>query len=258
MKDLKQPIFLLSHVQFTYPENSGQVISDLSLEIPRSSITAILGMNGSGKSTLLQLLLGTLTPDKGRICFEKDKKLMKSYSGMIAFLPQVEYLAFDYSVEEYILFGRVPYVDFLRTPNSNDLEKVKTVINELNLIEFRNKKITHLSGGELQKVRLARALVQEPSVLLLDEPTTYLDLRSKKNILDILISLKTKGVTIIMASHDPSEASEIADYFVLMRKGKPPFSGYQRDVFTENNLSKTYMMDLSIIKVSEKRIVIHG
>ena len=257
MKELEQSIFALSCVQFSYPENSSRIITNLSLEIPCSSITAILGMNGSGKSTLLQLLLGTLVPEKGEIRFEGN--LMKSHNGgKIAFLPQVEYLAFDYSVEEYILFGRIPYVDIWGIPSFGDLKKVNKILGELKLNELRNKKITHLSGGELQKVRLARALVQEPSVLLLDEPTTYLDLHSKKNILDLLNTLKSKGVTIIMASHDPSEASEIADYFVLMRKGKPPFSGYQQEVFTEENLSATYMMNLNIINVLKKKIVIHG
>jgi len=257
LKALAQSIFALSHVQFSYPENSSRIMTNLSLEIPCSSITAILGMNGSGKSTLLQLLLGTLLPEKGEIRFEG--KLMKSHNGgKIAFLPQVEYLAFDYSVEEYILFGRIPYVDIWGIPSHGDLNKVNKILGELKLNELRNKKITHLSGGELQKVRLARALVQEPSVLLLDEPTTYLDLHSKKNILDLLKNLKMKGVTIIMASHDPSEASEIADYFVLMRKGKPPFSGYQKEVFTEKNLSATYMMNLNIINVLKKKIVIHG
>jgi len=257
LKELEQSIFALSCVQFSYPENSSRIITNLSLEIPCSSITAILGMNGSGKSTLLQLLLGTLVPEKGEIRFEGN--LMKSHNGgKIAFLPQVEYLAFDYSVEEYILFGRIPYVDIWGIPSFGDLKKVNKILGELKLNELRNKKITHLSGGELQKVRLARALVQEPSVLLLDEPTTYLDLHSKKNILDLLNTLKSKGVTIIMASHDPSEASEIADYFVLMRKGKPPFSGYQQEVFTEENLSATYMMNLNIINVLKKKIVIHG
>lgn len=215
-------------------------------------------MNGSGKSTLLQLLLGTLRPQNGSIRFEGGKGFENISNGKIAFLPQIEYLAFDYSVEEYILFGRVPHVDTFGIPNSRDLKKVMSIIDELNLQDFKNKKITHLSGGELQKVRLARAFVQEPVVLLLDEPTTYLDLYSKKNILDLLTASKSKGVTIIMASHDPSEASEIADYFVLMRKGKPIVCGYQNEVFTEEKLSQTYLMDLNIINVSNKKIVVHG
>lgn len=258
MKEIFQPLFSLSHVDYAYPENSGKVISNLSLKIPRSSITAILGMNGSGKSTLLRLLLGTLVPQNGSIQFEGEKVFEDKNNGKIAFLPQIEYLAFDYSVMEYILFGRIPHVNTFGIPNSMDVEKVKNVIDELNLHNLRNKKITHLSGGELQKVRLARALAQEPIVLLLDEPTTYLDLHSKKNILDLLTNLKSKGVTIILASHDPSEASEIADYFVLMRTGKPAVCGFQNEIFTEEKLSQTYFMDLNIITVSNKKIVVHG
>jgi len=252
----ENPIFILSKVFFQYPDTTSWILKDYSIRFPRSSITAILGINGSGKSTLLKLLLGALKPEKGSIIFSDNAR--KKHNGLIAFLPQVEYLAFDYSVEEYILLGRVPHVDFWGTPSLDDLSKVQKIINELNLKKIRNNKITHLSGGEFQKVRLGRALVQEPTVLLLDEPTTHLDLNSKKNILDLLSSLKKKGVTVILTSHDPTEASLIADYFVMMRKGNLPIYGAPEDVFTAINLSKTYNMKLNVISLHEKKIVING
>jgi iron complex transport system ATP-binding protein len=250
MKDQK-PIYSIQKLTYTYPDSNDAILSNINLLIPEKSISVILGINGSGKSTILRLLLGTLKPDKGEIHFySKDEK------GKIAFVPQNEYLVFDYSVMDYILFGRVPYINIYSSPSQEDKEFALSVISELGLKDLANKKITHLSGGELQKVRLARALVQKPSLLILDEPTTYLDIRSKKMILDILKNLKEKGVTIIFATHDPSEASEIADYFILMRKSKPPYSGDREEVFTDSKLSEIYSLNLHIVNFKHKQFIV--
>jgi iron complex transport system ATP-binding protein len=250
MKD-NQPMYLIKNLTYTYPDSNGAVLCNINLFIPENSISVILGVNGSGKSTILRLLLGTLNPDKGEIhYYQKDEK------SKVAFVPQNEYLAFDYSVMDYVLFGRVPYINFYSSPSKEDKIFALSVISELGIKDLANKKITHLSGGELQKVRLARALVQKPSILILDEPTTYLDIRSKKMILDILKNLKEKGVTIIFATHDPGEASEIADYFILMRKSKPPFSGSREEAFTESKLSEIYSLNLHIVNFKNKQFIV--
>ena len=250
MKD-NQQIYLIKNLTYSYPDSNGAILCNINLLIPVNSISVILGVNGSGKSTFLRLLLGTLNPDKGEIhYYPKDEK------HKIAFVPQNEYLAFDYSVMDYVLFGRVPYINIYSSPSKEDKKFALSVISELGLKDLVNKKITHLSGGELQKVRLARALVQKPSLLILDEPTTYLDIRSKKMILDILKNLKEKGVTIIFATHDPGEASEIADYFILMRKSKPPYSGGRKEVFTDSKLSEIYSLNLHIVNFKHKQFIV--
>lgn len=247
-----QPIYSIRNLSYAYPDNKKSVIKDMSLKIPKESISVILGINGSGKSTLLRLLLGTLIPDKGEILYyRKDKK------GKVAFVPQTEYLVFDYTVLEYVLFGRVPFINLYSAPTNNDREFALSVIDELGLKDLVIKKITHLSGGELQKVRLARALVQKPALLILDEPTTYLDLRSKKVILEILKRLKARGVPVIFATHDPGEAAEIADYFIMMRKDKQPYFGFREDVFTDSKLSETYSLNLHIININHKQIILN-
>jgi iron complex transport system ATP-binding protein len=230
---------------------------DLSVNIPDKSITAILGINGSGKSTLLHLILGDLKPNAGKIEINFDKRNISNTmrKGKIAFVPQNEYLAFDYSVQEYILFGRVPYVNFFSSPTSVDYKYSEFVLDELNLNLLKNEKITHLSGGELQKVRIARALAQEPQLLILDEPTTFLDIKSKRTILEIMKNLVNKGVSVIFATHDPSEAAEISDYFILMRKGKSTFSGTRLQVFTAEKLSETYSMKLKIVELEGKQFI---
>jgi iron complex transport system ATP-binding protein len=249
MKD-RQPIYVIRNLSYTYPDSQSTVLSNINLKIPEKSISVILGVNGSGKSTILRLILGTINPDKGEIRY-----LPKDEKGKVAFVPQNEYLVFDYSVMEYVLFGRVPYINIYSSPSKEDKTFAHSVISELGLKDLVNNKITHLSGGELQKVRLARAIAQKPSLLILDEPTTYLDIRSKKMILDILLNLKEKGVTVIFATHDPGEASEIADYFILMRKSKPPFSGSREEVFTDSKLSEIYSLNLHIINIKHKQFI---
>ena len=246
-----QPIYSIRNLSYAYPDNRKSVINNINLRIPDKSISVILGINGSGKSTLLRLLLGTLVPDKGEIhYYRKDEK------GKVAFVPQNEYLVFDYTVLEYVLFGRVPYINIYSAPTKEDQNFALSVIEDLGLHDLAIKKITHLSGGELQKVRLARALVQKPSLLILDEPTTYLDIRSKKIILEILKKLKDKGVPVIFATHDPVEASEIADYFILMRKEKQPYSGCREEVFTDSKLSEIYSLNLHILNFKHKQFIV--
>ena len=246
-----QPIYSIRNLSFAYPDSKKSVISNLTLRIPEKTISVILGINGSGKSTLLRLLLGTLIPDEGEIHYYR-----KYEKGKVAFVPQNEYLVFDYTVLEYVLFGRVPYINIYSAPTAEDKKFALSIIEDLGLQDLTIKKITHLSGGELQKVRLARALAQKPSLLILDEPTTYLDIRSKKIILEILKKLNEKGVPIIFATHDPGEASEIADYFILMRKGKQPYSGNRENVFTDSKLSEIYSLNLHIFNIRNKQFII--
>jgi iron complex transport system ATP-binding protein len=246
-----QPIYSIQNLSYAYPDSRKSVINNINLRIPEKSISVILGINGSGKSTLLRLLLGTLVPDKGEIHYYR-----KEEKGKVAFVPQNEYLVFDYSVMEYVLFGRIPYINIYSSPAKEDQKYALSVIEDLGIQDLAIKKITHLSGGELQKVRLARALVQKPSLLILDEPTTYLDIRSKKIILEILNKLKDKGVPVIFATHDPSEASEIADYFILMRKEKQPYSGCREEVFTDSKLSEIYSLNLHILNIKHKQYIV--
>ena len=247
-----QPIYSIHNLSYAYPDSKKSVIKNMSLKIPEKSISVILGINGSGKSTLLRLLLGTLVPDKGEIHFYR-----KAEKGKVAFVPQNEYLVFDYTVLEYVLFGRVPFINIYSAPTNDDREFALSVMDELGLNDLAIKKITHLSGGELQKVRLARALVQKPSLLILDEPTTYLDIRSKKVILEILSKLNNKGVPIIFATHDPGEAAELADYFILMRKQKQPYFGYRKEVFTDSKLSEIYSLNLHILNIKHRQFILN-
>ena len=259
MSKVEHPVYLISHLSFRYPNSARYILKNATLSIPQNAITAILGINGSGKSTFLQILLGSLLPESGEIklsLIDKAGKNLNDHRGRIAFVPQSEYLGFDYSVMEYILFGRVPYVELFSSPNENDQRYIQQVIKNLELTTLIDQKITHLSGGELQKVRIARALAQDPAVMLLDEPTTYLDLYSKKTILDILDHLKEKSVSVIFATHDPTEASSIANYFIMMRKESKLICGYKKEVFSNNILSDTYAMNLRIVSLEGKEFII--
>ena len=253
------PVISIKQMDFSYPDNIKPVLNKFSVNFPRRMITAILGTNGSGKSTLLHLILGDLKPNQGKVEFNliKDNHPnITQVKGRVAFVPQNEYLAFDYSVLEYVLFGRTPFINLFSSPVVKDIDFAKKTIDELHLSMLMNKKITHLSGGELQKVRIARALAQEPEILLLDEPTTFLDLFSKNSILEILKKLVKTGVSIIFATHDPNEAIAIGDFFLLMQKNLKIISGDRQTALTAKNLSKIYSMNLKIVEVEGKQLII--
>jgi len=245
-------LYSLEKIYYTYPGNIKSVFSGLSLHIESGVVTAILGKNGCGKSTLLKLLLGVLKPDSGTI--KSDNFNFTDRTSGVAFLPQTEFLGFDYSVWEYVLFGRVPFINYFSSPKKYDYNWVSSVINELGLQSLKGKKINQLSGGEFQRVRIARAFAQNPRVLLLDEPTTYLDLYHRKLIIDSLKELHQKGVSIIFATHDPMEAANLAENFILLYKGRGVIVG-KKDVLNDKNLSDIFSISLKTTIVNKQLFV---
>jgi iron complex transport system ATP-binding protein len=196
-------IVSLSNLHFSYDPDLAYVICDLSLEIPTGSIAAILGPNGAGKSTLLHILLGMLTPQGGQVILDGNN--ISSYSRremsrLVGIVPQIEHIPFEFSVMEYVLLGRAPYLGVLQMPSDEDYQKVTDILQMLNLTPLAHRIVLDLSGGERQMVLLARALAQQPRILLLDEPTSHLDLSNKGHILQILRNLAEQGVTVIFTT----------------------------------------------------------
>ena len=241
----------LHHVRFGY--DPGKIIlNDLSLNIARGSITAILGPNGTGKTTLLHTILGLLSPESGEIFIAGKNQAIytrRELSQVVALVPQSEVVPFNFSVLEYVLLGRTPQLGFLDMPQTEDVELVRTVLVQLQLTELQDRAVNELSGGEQQLVVLARALVQKPQLLLLDEPTSHLDLSNKGRLLLVLRQLAQQGVTIVFSTHDPDAAAMIADHLILIRSGAVLDAGTLRDVFTSEKLSATYQTNVEVVLV---------
>jgi iron complex transport system ATP-binding protein len=249
----------LEQVRFRYPEATDDVVRNVSLEIPSQKVTAILGPNGAGKTTLLHVILGLLKPAAGRICLNgraHHEYTHRERSQLIGLVPQFETIPFNFTVLEYILLGRTPYLDPFQTPGEDDLAVAQQVVEQLGLSELHHKSVTQISGGERQMVLLARALAQQTQILLLDEPTSHLDLGNKSRLLRLLRSLAESGITIVFTTHDPNVATYIADAVLLMDGGDVVEHGPIEQVFTPEKLSAIYRVPVHVERQNGQIVVL--
>jgi iron complex transport system ATP-binding protein len=256
---MQEPIISLSKISFRYAGQDRTIFQNLSLEIQPGTITAILGPNGSGKTTLLHLILGHLEPTDGIVLLGRRPRQHYSRRAMgklIGLVSQDEYIPFNFSVLEYVLLGRAPHLQLLQTPSTKDVNLAQDALRKLEMTEFTHTPLQSLSGGERQLVMVARALVQDPSILLLDEPTSHLDLSNRNRVLDILRTLANQNKSIIFTTQNPEIALAIAEYSVLVREGKSLTSGKVEDVLTASNLTATYGVPIEVYEVAGKRVII--
>jgi iron complex transport system ATP-binding protein len=256
---MSTPILSLENITYRYSGNNKDALTGLSLEINEGSVTAILGSNGAGKSTLLHLILGWLKPAEGKI--QLQGRPLRSYSRreagqIIALVPQTEHMPFDYSVLEYILLGRTPYLNPLETPGQKDLDVAFSALETAGLGELAHRHVTSLSGGERQLVLLARALTQQPKMILLDEPTAHLDLANKARLMEILRKLHKAGSTIIFSTHEPEAAIAVASDIILIRAGHILTCGPSDQVLTSENLTEAYGSSVRIVRVDGHRVAL--
>lgn len=252
-----ESLLKLSNLQFAYhPETP--VLRQVSFEAPGGSITAILGPNGAGKTTLLKLILGLLRPHSGEILLA-GKNLRhysrRELSRWIGLVPQRESVPFEYTVLEYVLLGRAPYLGPLDQPGEMDIDIARRALARLEIETLERRAIPELSGGELQLVMVARSLAQQSRILLLDEPTSHLDLSNKYRVLDILRGLAREGTTILFTTHDPESASLVADGLVLVARGQVLAAGPVEETFTAEKLSATYGVEVEVLRVDGRKIV---
>jgi iron complex transport system ATP-binding protein len=256
---MNTPLLRFEQISFSYRTDQQPLFRDFWLEIPAGSTTAILGPNGAGKSTLLFLTLGWLKPSSGYIWL--NGRLQQNYTRrekgqFMSLVPQREQLMFAYSILEYVLLGRAPYLSSLAAPGEADYAIALEALKKVGLEEFAHRNIMELSGGEHQKVLIARALTQQPCLLLLDEPTTHLDLHNKAQVRTLLQHLQQQGVTILMTTHEPELAIELASYVVFMNQGLVLYAGSARDAFTSERLSQLYQLPVQVMQVTDRQVVI--
>jgi iron complex transport system ATP-binding protein len=212
--------------------------------VEKGEFVGVIGPNGSGKTTLLKILYRLLSPQKGEILFElvpMRKMDRNDIAQKIAVVSQETQLLFPFSVLETVLMGRSPYLGHLMFESERDLEIAKKAMEWTNILPFSERPMDELSGGERKRVFIARALAQEPEVILLDEPTANLDIRHQIDFLDLILTLhREKGLTIVMASHDMNIASEFCDRLILFQKGRIYKMGTSEKVITKENIESVY------------------
>jgi iron complex transport system ATP-binding protein len=238
----------IRNLRFAY-EAGHEVIKNLNLKIDRGDFVGIIGPNGCGKSTLVNLFSNVLTANHGNILINgQDIRLIpqNSLAQLVAVVPQESVFEFDFTALEIVLMGRLPYLSRFQLEGPDDRRIARMTMKKTKCWEFKDKYIKHLSGGEKQRVIVARALTQDPKLLLLDEPTSHLDLNFQFEVLDIISELnKNNKVTIISVFHDINLASKYCSRLVLMKSGRIIADGEPKKIITPENMAKIY--DFKII-----------
>jgi iron complex transport system ATP-binding protein len=247
------------HISFGYQRKKPPVIDRLEYSLKEGRISAILGPNGAGKTTLLNLALGWLTPWTGQILLSgspMERISRRTLGRQVALVPQSEHIPFEYSVLDYVLLGRSPHLPTLGMPSAVDEQIAYGVLEKIGIADLHDHSVVELSGGERQMVLVARALAQEPRLLLLDEPTAHLDLSNKYRLVQIIKGLQEQGTTILMTTHDPELALAVSDESILMEKGSILSAGTTSVVATTENFSRIYRVPVRIVTVEGKSQVL--
>jgi iron complex transport system ATP-binding protein len=236
------------------------VLHGVDLAVASGSWHAVLGPNGAGKSTLLRAVAGLL-PHRGEIRIGGDavaRLAAKARARLVAYVPQQPQLPDDVTVSAYVLLGRTPYLGYFGVESAPDRAIADAALERLDLAEFGRRRLGTLSGGERQRVVLARALAQQARVLLLDEPTTALDLGHQQQVLDLVDGLRIgEGLTVVSTLHDLSVAAQYADAMTLLVGGHAVARGGAAEVLTEQRVAEHYGARVKIFDDGSGRPVVH-
>lgn len=237
-----EQVLTLKDITFTYGEI--QALRDIDLEVQGGEIIGVLGPNGSGKSTLLKIMDGILKPDKGEIRIGNRPISMLNRSALareVAMVGQETHFRFSFSALEVVLMGRFPHLKRLQFEDERDIEIAHGAMESTLSLNLAERSIHELSGGERQRVLIARALAQEPRLILLDEPTSFLDIKYKREIFRLISMLsKDKGLSVVLVSHDIDLASQYCDKIVMLKNGLIFKAGEPEDVITAPNIEAVY------------------
>ncbi|WP_353096835.1 ABC transporter ATP-binding protein [Tissierella praeacuta] len=233
-----------------YDENL--IVKNLDMEIAKGKVTSIIGPNGCGKSTVLKAIGRILKPKNGMVYLsgsDISKLSTKEVAKKMAILPQTPTAPSGLTVSELVAYGRFPHQKGFGKINKEDREIIRWALEATKLIEFENRSVDALSGGQRQRVWIAMALAQQTDLILLDEPTTYLDLSHQLEVLQLLNDLNRKqGCTIVMVLHDLNLAARFSDYMIAIRGGEIICYGDSDKVMTRSVLKKVFNIDAEIVR----------
>ena len=228
--------------RLSYSPNNINVLDSISLDI-NGGITTFLGQNGSGKSTLMKLISNLIEPTIGEVLINGiNVKDLKKYdlSKLITYISQDRENIQGFTVFEYVEMGRFPYQNFYGKYDNNSQKFINESLKLVNLFKRKNDFVDNLSGGEMQILRISRALVQDTNIILFDEPTSNLDLKNTRRIKDLLFKLKEMNKRIIVSTHDINFANSISDIIFMIKNGKVIYSGDKKEILNKNNIIDCY------------------
>ncbi len=244
----------IDSIDFSYDETL--VLEDVSFELKAGEILSIIGPNGSGKSTLIKCINRILDPQQGSLIFNGRDLLNLTREDLarhLGYVPQNESRNFPVTVFDAIMMGRKPYISW--KPREKDMEIVSEIIEKLQLEDLCLRDVKKLSGGQRQKVLFGRALAQEPDILLLDEPTSDLDLRHQLEVLELIRQETGRGIAAVTAIHDLSLASRYSDKFLMLSEGRVYAAG-GREVLSPENLQEVYGVEVAVLEHRGEKIIV--
>lgn len=237
-----------------YPGAAQRAVDEVSFEARRSTLTAVVGPNGSGKSTLVRALIGRVGVESGRIAVD-DRHIgdigRDEMARRVAIVAQREELTFPSTVAEYVAIGRYPHLGLWHAPGARDGEVIDDAMRVAGIIPLRHRRVDALSGGEWQRVRLARALAQGGDAVVLDEPTTFLDIAHQYEVLELCSRLHAEGRTLVAVLHDLNQAARYATNLVVMKEGRIVAEGDPRRVLTAALVEEVFGLPCVIIRDPE-------
>lgn len=210
----------VENLTLSYEKNL--VLNNVNFSIKKGSVVTLVGPNGCGKTTLLKIINNFLKQNEGAVYIDSrnikeiaDRELAR----ILGHVSQMHKSSFPFSVLDVVLTGRMPYISMFSTPEGKDVEKAFQVLEFMGMVNFAQRPYTQISGGERQLVMIAKALAQEPDFLLLDEPTSFLDLKNQIHVLKTIVNLaKIQNITVLMTLHEPNHALLFSDEIILLRK----------------------------------------
>jgi iron complex transport system ATP-binding protein len=236
-------------VAVRYPRSTMSALGGVTLAASRGLLTAIVGPNGSGKSTLVRALIGRIPLERGVIRVDGLATTGLSRAELarrVAVITQREELAFPLLVSEYVALGRFPHLGIWHAAEANDQRAIDASIDAAGVAALRERRIDALSGGEWQRVRLARALAQGGDVLVLDEPTTFLDIGHEMSVFELLHGLARTGKAVLLISHQLNLVARFADQLVLLHRGAVAAAGSPNSVMRAEILERVYEWPLVV------------
>jgi iron complex transport system ATP-binding protein len=244
------PALEVQALDFAY--DGPPVLEGLDLRIDTGELVGIIGPNGSGKTTLLRLIAGTLEPASGGVrLFGRDLESVprRLRAQTVSVVPQEARVVFDFTVHEIVLMGRAPHLGLLGIEGERDRQVAEDALRATDTLDMADARLAELSGGEKQRVLMARALAQEAPLMLLDEPTAYLDLRHRLELYRLVERLRgERGLTVVAVSHDIHLAARFCPRLVMLHRGRVAADGPPVEVITRQNLRRVYEADVHIVE----------